>query len=39
MPLSHVASACGFESYPQFIAAFRKLAGQLPSEYRRIRGR
>jgi len=39
MPLSHVAGACGFESYPQFIAAFRKLTGQLPSEYRRIRGR
>ena len=39
MPLSHVASACGFESYPQFIAAFRKLSGQLPSAYRRIRAR
>lgn len=39
MPLSHVATACGFESYPQFIAAFRKLSGQLPSAYRRIRAR
>ena len=34
-PLSHVATACGFESYSQFIAAFRKVIGQLPSEYRR----
>ena len=39
MPLSHVATACGFESYPQFIAAFRKFSGQLPSAYRRIRAR
>ena len=34
-PLSHVADACGFESYSQFIAAFRKFYGQLPSEFRR----
>ncbi|HEY4126581.1 MAG TPA: AraC family transcriptional regulator [Gammaproteobacteria bacterium] len=37
LPLSHVASACGFESYSQFVAAFRKFLGQLPSEYRRSR--
>lgn len=36
--LSYVAHACGFESYSQFIAAFRKVFGQLPSEYRRTRG-
>lgn len=35
MHLSHVAHASGFESYSQFIAAFRKVFGQLPSEYRR----
>lgn len=35
--LPYVAHACGFESYSQFIAAFRKLFGQLPSEYRRSR--
>lgn len=32
--LAHIAVACGFESYSQFIAAFRKFLGQLPSEYR-----
>jgi AraC-like DNA-binding protein len=36
--LSYIARACGFESYSQFIAAFRKIFGQLPSEYRRTRG-
>lgn len=35
LPLSHVAQAGGFETYSQFIAAFRKVFGQLPSEYRR----
>lgn len=35
LPLSHVAQASGFETYSQFIAAFRKVFGQLPSEYRR----
>ena len=34
-PLSYVAHASGFETYSQFIAAFRKVFGQLPSEYRR----
>ena len=38
LSLSYVARACGFESYSQFIAAFRKVFGQLPSEYRRTRG-
>jgi AraC-like DNA-binding protein len=33
--LSYVAHAAGFETYSQFIAAFRKVFGQLPSEYRR----
>jgi AraC-like DNA-binding protein len=37
LPLSHVATACGFESYSQFVAAFRKFFGQLPSEHRRSR--
>ena len=32
--LSYVAHASGFETYSQFIAAFRKVFGQLPSEYR-----
>lgn len=36
--LTYVAHACGFESYSQFIAAFRKLYGQLPSQHRRCRG-
>jgi AraC family transcriptional regulator len=35
LALSYVARASGFESYSQFIAAFRKVFGQLPSEYRR----
>lgn len=35
VPLAVVASDVGFESYSQFIAAFRKFFGQLPSEYRR----
>lgn len=35
LPLSYVAHASGFETYSQFIAAFRKVFGQLPSEYRR----
>jgi AraC-like DNA-binding protein len=34
-PLSYVAHASGFQTYSQFIAAFRKVFGQLPSEYRR----
>ncbi|MDE2023827.1 MAG: helix-turn-helix transcriptional regulator [Gammaproteobacteria bacterium] len=33
MPLALVASDCGFESYSQFIAAFRKFCGLLPSEF------
>jgi AraC-like DNA-binding protein len=35
LPLSHIAHDSGFETYSQFIAAFRKVFGQLPSEYRR----
>lgn len=38
LSFSYIARACGFESYSQFIAAFRKVFGQLPSEYRRSRG-
>jgi AraC-like DNA-binding protein len=38
LPLSHVAHASGFETYSQFIAAFRKVFGQLPGEYRRTYG-
>lgn len=34
-PLGEVAKACGFESYSQFVAAFVKFTGQLPSHYRR----
>ena len=33
-PLALVAHACGFESYSQFIAAFRRYLGQRPSEFR-----
>ena len=33
--LSEIASLCGFESYGQFIAAFRKVHGLAPSGYRR----
>jgi len=39
LSLSYVARASGFESYSQFIAAFRKFFGQLPSEYRRTHRR
>ncbi|SCC91261.1 putative AraC family transcriptional regulator [Thiomonas sp. X19] len=35
LPLSKIAEACGFESYSQFIAVFRKFYGQRPSEFRR----
>ena len=35
LPLANIADACGFESYAQFIAAFRKFHAQLPSEFRR----
>jgi AraC family transcriptional regulator len=37
--LAHTARACGFESYSQFIAAFRGFLGQLPSEFRAAHGR
>lgn len=33
--LSEVAAACGFDSYSQFVAIFRRFHGMLPSEYRR----
>ncbi|MGH8225144.1 MAG: helix-turn-helix transcriptional regulator [Gammaproteobacteria bacterium] len=36
--LAHTARACGFESYSQFIASFRRFLGQLPSEYRAVYG-
>jgi AraC family transcriptional regulator len=39
LPLSQVAHDCGFESYSQFIAAFRKFTGCRPSEFRRTLGR
>ena len=35
LPLATVARQCGFESYGQFIAAFRKYVGVLPSVYRK----
>ncbi|MDE2091984.1 MAG: helix-turn-helix transcriptional regulator [Gammaproteobacteria bacterium] len=38
MPLALIAPACGFESYSQFVAAFRKFHGQLPSEFRKRQG-
>lgn len=31
-----VATECGFNSYPAFVAAFQSLAGQAPSEYRAL---
>ena len=34
LPLAVIARDCGFDSYGQFIAAFRKFFGLLPSEYR-----
>ncbi len=37
-PLAIIAESCGFESYSQFIAAFRKVHAQLPSEFRRSLG-
>ncbi len=39
MPLGQIAQACGFGSYGQFIAAFRKEFGQTPSQFRRARDR
>lgn len=36
MPLAQVALSTGFESYAQFIAAFRKYQGMLPSRFRRL---
>lgn len=38
MRLEMIAHACGFESYSQFIAAFRGFYGQLPSELRHSLG-
>ncbi|MEJ8839154.1 helix-turn-helix transcriptional regulator [Ramlibacter sp. AN1133] len=35
--LAEVAAQCGFESYGQFIAAFRKTHGLVPGDYRRLR--
>jgi AraC family transcriptional regulator len=34
-PLAEIATLCGFESYGQFIAAFRKAYGRTPGSYRR----
>lgn len=34
LPLAHIAEATGFESYAQFITAFRKHHRMLPSQYR-----
>jgi AraC family transcriptional regulator len=34
LPLAVIAKDCGFDSYRQFIAAFRKFFGLLPGEYR-----
>lgn len=34
--LSDIAGQCGFESYGQFIAAFRKAYGLTPGGYRRL---
>lgn len=36
--LADIAVLCGFESYSQFIAAFRKTHGVTPGSYRRERG-
>ncbi|MBC7381213.1 MAG: AraC family transcriptional regulator, partial [Burkholderiaceae bacterium] len=35
LPLADIAVQSGFESYSQFIAAFRKANGVSPGEYRR----
>lgn len=37
--LECVARASGFQSYSQFITAFRRYLGQLPSEYRAAHGK
>lgn len=37
--LGDIAALCGFESYSQFIAAFRKTHGLTPGSYRRQRER
>ena len=34
--LAEIAALSGFESYSQFIAAFRKLHGRTPGDYRRL---
>ena len=39
LTLADVAAACGFESYSQFVAMFRRFHGILPSEYRRSVGK
>jgi len=39
MPLAQVAQSCGFGSYSQFVAAFRKVQWQTPSQFRRSRTR
>lgn len=36
--LARIARCCGFESYSQFVSAFRKIVGVLPSEYRTAHG-
>lgn len=35
--LAEIAALCGFDSYSQFIAAFRKLHGVTPGDWRRRR--
>lgn len=35
--LADIAADCGFDSYSQFIAAFRKTHGLAPGSYRRLR--
>ena len=35
-PLARIAEATGFESYAQFIAAFKKHTGVLPNKYRQL---
>lgn len=34
--LAEIAQCSGFESYSQFVAAFRKACGQTPGDYRRL---
>ena len=35
MGLGDVAEQCGFDSYPNFVRAFKSVRGETPSDYRK----